>query len=133
MVLLARAAELLLPWRFYERNLGRMAVVEQLSRFGSRVLSQDLIDGCAGEIDKYKAEANGVDATTDLSAFWLSRAKQPLPHWAKAFIIIGLIQPSSASAERGFSVFERVFGRNELPGATQELMETTLKARMNKD
>jgi len=78
----------------------------------------------------YVAQAEGTAANVDLLAWW--KAREPaLPAWFKAFTIIGLIQPSSASSERGFSVFEFMFGRNELPQATEQLMETQMKAKIN--
>lgn len=95
MVMLASAAELFLPRRFRALNPGPGALRELLLRFGDRVLPRDLIDGCLAERSE---------------EWWLARAGKTLWHWAIAFILIGHIQPSSAAAERGFSVFERVFG-----------------------
>lgn len=127
---IAKAAALWLPWRFVELNLLRAAVRERLQRFG--LFSAEHVEQCLKEMDDYRALAADVADNTDLLQFWRSHADK-LPAWHEAFLIVGLIQPSSAAAERGFSVFEFLVGRGNLPQATEELMETQMKAKMNLD
>jgi hypothetical protein len=126
---IARAAELFLPWRFVERAPLGASVKEKLHRFN---LSDVLINLCVESMATYRALATGVVDTIDLLPFWLSH-KDSLPAWYEAFILVGLTQASSAAAERGFSVFENLIGRGNLPQATEETMETQMKAKMNKD
>lgn len=129
-LLVAKAASMWLPWRFAELNLSRAVVEERLRRFG-RLFPQALVDRCLYEMEEYKLAGAGVSVSTDLLDFWRSHAVR-LPGWHETFLIVALIQPSSAAAERGFSQFESIFGRNNLPQATEEFMETQLKAKMNK-
>lgn len=129
-VRIASSASMWLPWRFVERNHLRAAVKERLERFG--LFQADLVERCLEEMPVYTNLAQGVSDKTDLEHFWRAHADK-LPGWSAAFLIVGLIQPSSAAAERGFSVFEATFGRGNLPQATEQLMETQMKARVNKD
>lgn len=106
------------------------ATFERLERFGR--FQADLVARCLEEMPVYTNLAHGVSDKIDLEHFWSAHADK-LPGWSEAFNIVGLIQPSSAAAERGFSVFEATFGRGNLPQATEQLMETQMKARVNKD
>jgi hypothetical protein len=125
---IASAAAMWHPSRFVEKNHLNQAVKERLERL--HLFSKANIDTCLKELDSYRAIAKDTDASIDLTAFW-KRHLTDLPGWANAFFVIGLIQSSSAAAERGFSLFEALFGRNNLPQVTEELMETQMKARMN--
>lgn len=115
------------PSRFVELALLSGAIQERLTRIPC--LTAEIIALCMKEVTDYRALAEDVDASTNLTAFW-KRHTTDLPGWSSAFFLLGLIQPSSAASERGFSLFEALFGRNSLPQATEELMETQMKARM---
>lgn len=127
---LARAAALFLPWRFLELNLNSGAIREHLQRFGPGVLSPELVLACCDEIEVYSIAAEGVARRASVESFWTGRAED-LKAWFKAFVIVGLIQPSSAAAERGFSEFHQLFGSGEVPGALEDYMEASLMVKMN--
>ena len=81
-------------------------------------------------MDDYRALAEHVDTTTDVNAFWHAHSEK-LPGWFKAWLVIGVIQPSSAAAERGFSLFGATFGSELRQNTKEQAMETQMKARMN--
>ena len=58
-----------------------------------------------------------VLSTVDPTKWW-ERHKEDLPHWANAFMKVVLIQPSSAAAERVFSLLTNAFGH--LQGSSLE-------------
>ena len=84
------------------------------------------------ELGTYKTAAAEVAVTGDLTPFWKRHSPQ-LPGWSSAFFKAGLIQASSAKAERGFSQFESLFGRNITPETSEEYMEVQMKIRNDKN
>jgi hypothetical protein len=125
---IAVASSLWQPWRFIEQTLLQGALESKLRRIS--VFSDDQIKLCLSEMNKYKAAADGVDTSTDLTAFWKSHTSD-LPGWSSTFFVIGLIQASSGCCERGFSRFQILFGRNSMPQVTEQLMQTQMKACLN--
>ena len=70
--------------------------------------SQLTIDGLKSEIPTYMAASEDVSRLpTDINpvAWWKSHAME-LPKWANAFRLVLLVQPSSAAAERVFSILQ---------------------------
>ena len=71
--------------------------------------SQPIIDGLKSEISTYIAASEDVPRLlTDINpvAWWKSHAMEH-PKWANAFRLELLVQPSSAVAERVFSILQR--------------------------
>ena len=58
------------------------------------------------EIPMYMAASEDVSTEIDLIAYWKRHAIE-LPKWANAFKKVLLVQPSSAAAERVFSILQR--------------------------
>jgi hypothetical protein len=123
----ARAASSWLPWEYYKRNLTRDAINERLARFQ---LDEQLIRQCVSEMDDYRAVAQHVDTATDINSFWHAH-RETLPGWFKAWLVVGLVQPSSAAVERGFSLFGATFGNELRLNSLESTMETQMKAMMN--
>ena len=57
------------------------------------------------EISMYMAASEDVSAEIDLIAWWKRHAIE-LPKWANAFKKVLLVQPSSAAAERDYSILQ---------------------------
>ena len=54
-----------------------------------------------------------------------------LPHWSSAVRKVVLVQPSSATAERVFSMLNQSFGEQQ-QNALEDLVETTIMLQYNK-
>ena len=54
-----------------------------------------------------------------------------LPHWSSAVQKVLLVQPSSATAERVFSMLNQSFGEQQ-QNALEDLVETTIMLQCNK-
>ena len=67
--------------------------------------SQPMIDGLKAELPAYLAAAEDVSTEIEPVAWWKSHSTE-LPKWADAFRYIVLVQPSSAAAERVFSILQ---------------------------
>ena len=61
------------------------------------------------ELPIYMAAAEDVSSSVDVTSWWKSR----LPHWAQAFRLVALVQPSSAAAERVFSILSYSFSAKQ--------------------
>ena len=70
-------------------------------------VSTSVIDGLKSELPKYLAGSEDVrvSSQTDLIQWWKSH-ETDLPNWAKACQRVLLVQPSSAAAERVFSILK---------------------------
>ena len=64
-----------------------------------------MIDGLKAELPAYLAAAEDVSTEIEPVAWWKSHSTE-LPKWADAFRYIVLVQPSSAAAERVFSILQ---------------------------
>jgi len=67
------------------------------------------IPSLKGELASYLAIADGVDPTVDCRDRW-KRHTAYLPAWATAAKKVLVAQPSSAAAEREFSLLNSTFG-----------------------
>ena len=61
------------------------------------------------ELPLYLAAVEEISLTVDPTKWW-ERHREDLPHWANAFRKVVLLQPSSAAAERVFSLLTSAFG-----------------------
>ena len=66
-------------------------------------LSSPVIEELKKELPDYLAQAEDVSPSVDPIVWWRDHAHK-LPHWSQACKFITLIQPSSAAAERVFSL-----------------------------
>ena len=73
--------------------------------FYSKTPSIDLL---IDEVPAYRAAATGIDEELDVMLFWRQH-RLSLPHWSQLAFIVALFQPSSAAAERVFSMMEAQF------------------------
>ena len=76
------------------------------------------------ELPQYIAACVGVDPSYDICIFWHNDV-DTLPHWSAAAAKVAVVQPSSAAAERAFSILQRSFSDGQT-GALQDLLETSI-------
>lgn len=82
-----------------------------------------------GELAQYLAAAEDVDPTYDPLKFW-KRHQDTLPAWSAAAKKVLLVQPSSAAAERVFSLLANSFGQRQQT-SLQDYIETSLMLQYN--
>ena len=68
------------------------------------------------------------DTLSDSWPWWKSVARE-LPAWSSAIQKLVVVQPSSAAAERAFSMLTTMFG--EQHDALEDYIETSLMLRVN--
>ena len=110
--------------------------VSQLRAFP--FLDEDkIIDDLSAELPRYLAAAEGAVFPGDSLAekaekkvkWWKDHA-QDLPHWADAARKVMLVQPSSAAAERVFSLLKSTFN-DQQASALQDYLETSTMLQYN--
>ena len=72
------------------------------------------IDGLKTELPRYMALAEGVSTVVNKIEWWQNHTDE-LPKWSSACKLILLIQPSSAAAERVFSLLSTVCVKKTFP------------------
>jgi hypothetical protein len=72
----------------------------------------EAIEGMKSELPTYLAAAEGVAPQFDPCEWWKYHSAD-IPMWARSFRKIALIQPSSAAAERVFSLLQSSFGKQQ--------------------
>ena len=93
------------------------------------LLSAHLAD-LKGELPAYLAKADGVDPTFNCLEWWKQNTTS-LPAWATAAKKVLVTQPSSAAAERAFSLLNSTFGDNQ-DNSLKDYIETSVMLRYNK-
>ena len=99
------------------------AEVDSLLAFPFLSSTQDLV-GLKGELATYLASAKGVDPTVDCLEWWKQHATL-LPAWAAAAKKVLVAQPSSAAAERVFSLLNTMFGDRQ-DNSLKDYIETVM-------
>ena len=89
------------------------------------------IANLAQELPLYLAASDGVTVTCeDDKLTWWANHKETLPLWSSLVKRLLLIQPSSASAERVFSLLTNAFGSQQ-ESALQDYLEASVMLRYN--
>ena len=70
-----------------------------------------VINGLKSELATYLAKAEDVSSTVSKTEWWKQHS-QDLPCWSNACQPVLLMQPSSAAAERAFSLLTNSFSEN---------------------
>jgi hypothetical protein len=95
----------------------------------------DEIDHLKAELPAYLALAADVNADVNILEWWKNHSSPGsdycLPHWSSAVQKVLLVQPSSAAAERVFSMLNQSFGEQQ-QNALEDLVETTIMLQCNK-
>ena len=74
--------------------------------------NSEAIEGMKSELPNYLAGAEDVSLQTDPLEWWKHHSSD-LPMWASGFRKVALFQPSSAAAERVFSLLSNSFGKQQ--------------------
>ena len=93
-------------------------------------LSVQTADGLKADLPSYKAAVDDVDPSVDAQDWW-ERHTEDLPHWSTAFKLVLLVQPSSAAAERVFSLLQNSFSQRQ-SSSLEDYIETSLKLQYNR-
>ena len=102
------------------------ADIDELSAFP--FLTEEL-DQLKDELPTYVASPAGVDSSMDFLEWWQGNSPD-LPHWSSATQLIFLIQPSSAAAERVFSILNQSFDDNQT-NSLEDYVEATVMLQYN--
>ena len=89
-----------------------------------------LIANLKNELPMYLAKADGIDNDVDPIGWWKAN-EADLPFWSAAAKLVLLMQPSSASSERVFSILTMTFGHLQ-DLALQDYIECSLMLQFNK-
>ena len=90
-----------------------------------------ILENLKQELPQYLAVTQDLSPNYDGVLNWWKNKKTVLPTWAECVKMVVCIQPSSAAAERVFSLLQSTFGdRQGL--ALQDYIETSLMCQYNK-
>lgn len=107
------------------------ASLEELRNFPF-VNNDATIANLAQELPLYIAAADGVNvACEEDKVTWWAAHRDTLPHWCALVKKLLLIQPSSAAAERVFSLLSNAF-TSQQDSALQDYLEASVMLRYNK-
>ena len=89
-----------------------------------------MIEQLKKELPDYQALAEGVSQAIDPIAWWKDYEHR-LPHWSQACKYLTLIQPSSAAAERVFSLLHGELIRVKARECTGDYIEASVMLQYN--
>ena len=93
--------------------------------------NDNIIANLARELPDYLAAADGVVmANEEEKLAWWAAPIDTLPHWAGVVKTLLVIQPSSASAERVFSLLKNAFN-DQQDNALEDYLEASVMIRYN--
>ena len=123
-----KAARLCIPQKITEMQPDANAI-DALSAFPF-LNDTSTLSNLKTELPDYLVKA--ADASAEMAPLdWWERHVHNLPHWSAAVRKIVLVQPSSAAAERVFSILKASFNEQQ-DGALQDYLEVSLMLQYNK-
>ena len=93
------------------------------------LISRYLSDNLKSELPKYLAMAEDVSPSVDKNDWWMKHETE-LPHWSRACKMVLLVQPSSAAAERVFSLLSNSFTERQM-SSLEDYIETSIMIQQN--
>ena len=94
--------------------------------------SDEIINGLKAELPDYVAAAEDVNVLNEEQKVeWWHRQEERLPRWATVVTQVTLIQPSSAAAERVFSILKASFNEQQ-DCAFVDYIQASVMAQYNK-
>ena len=81
------------------------------------------------ELPRYIALADGVSMEVERTTWWKTHERE-LPKWSNACKLALLVQPSSAAAERVFSILSNCF-RDQQMRSLEDYIETSVILQYN--
>ena len=104
--------------------------VQAVDDLGAVPFLRSKLSSLKTELPRYIAASEDVSSETSVLDWWEKNGCK-LPHWADAFKLSLLAQPSSAAAERVFSLLQNSFG-NRQQSSLEDYIETSLMLQYNK-
>ena len=92
--------------------------------------SDDIIDELKHELPTYMAIVDGTSADANKLEWWKNHASK-VPKWSRGCRAILLLQPSSAAADRVFSLLTNSF-KEQQTQALEDYIETSVMLQYNK-
>ena len=124
-----KAARLFLPQKV--RGLKPDASAVDSLRYFPFLDSETLLESMKLELPTYLAAATDVDSDSDFDVLlWWKQHSSEIPNWASALCQVILIQPSSAAAERAFSLLNSSFAAGQ-ECALADYVEVSLMLQFN--
>ena len=123
-----KGARLLSPEKMKDTSVNTSTIDEFASAFPS--LSPHTVNGLKAEPPSYKAAVEDVEPSIDTHDWW-QRHEEELPHWCPVFKLVLLVQPSSAAAERVFSLLQNSFTQRQ-SSSLEDYIETSLMLQYNR-
>ena len=102
--------------------------VDQLTSFP--FVTTMMLPDLKAELPSYVAKAEGIDSGYCVLKWW-KNASVDLPHWSVLARQVLLVQPSSAAAERVFSLLSNSFNEQQL-NALEDYIEASIMLQYNK-
>lgn len=125
------AAQLFSPM-FVKVSEPDAATVDQI-RAVPFLSNNEVIQSLKDELPTFIVKASQIpgefDTLSDSWPWWKSVARE-LPGWSSAIQKLVFVQPSSAAAERAFSMLTSMFGKQQ-HDALEDYIETSLMLRVN--
>lgn len=90
--------------------------------------SNEVIANLQAELPTYLAQAEGVRVEDGQQLKWWQDHQDQLPHWARAAKLLVLVQPSSAAAERVFSLLRAAFDDRQEAALEDDLEASVMLA-----
>ena len=122
-----KAARLFVPHRLVEMSADTTAI-DSLSAFP--FLNHHTLNNLKQEFTTYVALAQDVSPDYDTLSWWKGHSHD-LPYWSAAAQNVILVQPSSATSERVFSLLKASFGPQQ-DCSLQDYVESSLMLQFNK-
>ena len=121
-VAIAKYARMFNPLRILDVGVTCDDILTMASTFPFPQLRGDTLKNLIAELPVYKLRAAELKAPSGMTVSerasfiwdWWSRQESALPTWCSVCKIVCLIQPSSASVERVFSILNRMFGSDRI-------------------
>ena len=89
-----------------------------------------IIDGLKSELPQYMASSEDVSPTVSRTDWW-SCHESELPNWSKAAKLSLLFQPSSAAAEKVFSLLQNSFNEQQY-SSLEDYIEASVMLQYNR-
>ncbi len=123
-----KAARYFLPWKVDELR-PTIADIDLLNMF--LFIDAKMLTDLKKELAEYIAAAEGVVKSIDLFTWWQENERNNnLMAWVKAFKLVALVQPSSAAAERVFSLLKLSFSPQQC-SAMEDYIQTSIMLQYN--
>ena len=87
-----------------------------------------LIANLQQELPTFLAEANGVQIPAGDQMLWWHAHQEQLPYWSATTKRLALVQPSSAAAERVFSLLRAAFNDKQVDALEDNLAVSVMMA-----